>query len=374
MADERKRKPQATAFRQQQLKAWQPILTPSWVISSFFVVSVIFIPIGAVIISYSNKVVEASVQYNDECKNIGDYCNVKISIDDDLTCTQDDPCYMYYELTKFYQNHRRYVKSRSDIQLQGDAGLTKDDLADCDPVLEYDDLDPEDRSKLPIDITVNPPVFNPCGLIAWSYFNDTITLCVDDKIDSETNLCVNGNFDVSQDGIAWSSDKDAKFKTLDKEEACGDFKETTDEDDPRSDCPNIWGTREDDDERVPCTKQDCYDFVDRRNALVKSESFIVWMRTAGLPTFKKLHAKITTDMKKGDYAISILNNFDVEPFGGTKSVVISTTTWLGGKNPFLGYAYVIVGAICFALATGFLIKHLYSPRKLGDSKHLVWSH
>ena len=31
------------------------------------------------------------------------------------------PVYVYYELDNFYQNHRRYVKSRSDSQLSGRA-------------------------------------------------------------------------------------------------------------------------------------------------------------------------------------------------------------------------------------------------------------
>lgn len=30
------------------------------------------------------------------------------------------PVYFYYQLANFYQNHRRYVKSRSDGQLRGD--------------------------------------------------------------------------------------------------------------------------------------------------------------------------------------------------------------------------------------------------------------
>ena len=31
----------------------------------------------------------------------------------------DGTVYLYYKLTDFYQNHRRYVKSRSDQQLRG---------------------------------------------------------------------------------------------------------------------------------------------------------------------------------------------------------------------------------------------------------------
>lgn len=36
---------------------------------------------------------------------------------------------MYYGLSNFYQNHRRYVKSRDDSQLNGDvSSLMVDDL------------------------------------------------------------------------------------------------------------------------------------------------------------------------------------------------------------------------------------------------------
>jgi len=30
------------------------------------------------------------------------------------------PIYVYYELSNYYQNHRRYVKSRSSLQLRGE--------------------------------------------------------------------------------------------------------------------------------------------------------------------------------------------------------------------------------------------------------------
>lgn len=46
-----------------------------------------------------------------------------------LTMTRYDSClssmqsnvFMYYGLSNFYQNHRRYVKSRDDRQLNGDS-------------------------------------------------------------------------------------------------------------------------------------------------------------------------------------------------------------------------------------------------------------
>lgn len=43
-------------------------------------------------------------------------------------------------------------------------------------------------------------------------------------------------------------------------------------------------------------------------------------------------------------------------------MVISTRTVMGGKNPFLGIAYVAVGGICVVLGTLFTVTHLIKPR------------
>ena len=63
---------------------------------------------------------------------------------------------MYYGLTNFYQNHRRYVKSRNDNQLRGVKQTKSTD--DCDPFY----------------MTKNDTVryyYAPCGAIANSMFN-----------------------------------------------------------------------------------------------------------------------------------------------------------------------------------------------------------
>ena len=106
---------------------------------------------------------------------------------------------------------------------------------------------------------------------------------------------------------------------------------------------------------------------------MNDEDFIVWMRTAGLPTFKKLYRKIDFDLKKGDtLTVYALNYYPVDSFSGQKAIVFSTTSWLGGKNSFLGWAYVIVGIVCFFLAIAFGIKHAVSPRPLGDMRAFNW--
>jgi hypothetical protein len=45
-----------SAFKQQKLPAWQPILTASTVLPTFFVIGVAFIPIGVGILYFSEGV------------------------------------------------------------------------------------------------------------------------------------------------------------------------------------------------------------------------------------------------------------------------------------------------------------------------------
>ena len=100
--------------------------------------------------------------------------------------------YVYYGLTNFYQNHRRYVKSRSDGQLQGD--VEKDIKgSDCDP---FDVVDTADGEKKYI----------PCGAIANSMFSDDITLSYTASNNQATPV------KLINTGIAWESDKRYKFK------------------------------------------------------------------------------------------------------------------------------------------------------------------
>ena len=114
--------------------------------------------------------------------------------------------------------------------------------------------------------------------------------------------------------------------------------------------------------------------------LGQDEDFMVWMRTAALPTFSKLARRNdTTELAPGNYRLSIqdrmLNHspslcfvlkrvpgFPVTEYGGEKWILISTRTVIGGKNPFMGIAYVVVGGTCVLLGTLFTIAHLVRPR------------
>ncbi|PIA63991.1 hypothetical protein AQUCO_00201352v1 [Aquilegia coerulea] len=186
------KKPKYSKFTQQELPACKPILTPGWVISTFIVVGVVFIPIGLASLFASQRVVEIVDRYDTECvpQSFGfkkvDFIR---RTDTNKTCVRvlnvikhmKSPVFVYYELDNFYQNHRRYVKSRSDKQLRSRAfeGHT-------------DKCEPEDKT--------DKGTIVPCGLIAWSMFNDTYGFTVNDK-----------RVEVNKRNIAWKSDKHSKF-------------------------------------------------------------------------------------------------------------------------------------------------------------------
>lgn len=111
--------------------------------------------------------------------------------------------YVYYQLDNFYQNHRRYVKSRDDTQLAG-TYKTTEDLVDCDPIIKVGDLWANQKKNLadpPQPLGDDLPAI-PCGLVAKSYFNDTYRLLKKDS-DDPTNRDKATQITIAEDKIAW---------------------------------------------------------------------------------------------------------------------------------------------------------------------------
>ena len=59
-------------------------------------------------------------------------------------------------------------------------------------------------------------------------------------------------------------------------------------------------------------------------------------------------------------------------FGGAKRVVLSTAGWMGGRNVFLGAAYLAVGGSSLACAAAFFLLAWRFPRRLGDPALMSW--
>ena len=325
-------------------------------------------------------------------RNESNPCNLALTISIKMSA----PVYIYYKLTNFYQNHRRYVRSRDDEQLVGDESFTANDLEERTCTYHYRaDWD-------------SGNAINPCGLIAWSLFNDSYKLFRPDG--SEVVI------DDSQ--IAWQSDLDHKFHNSNDGTTGLNFPPFA-----------FW-------RNLPCTGDPQpslarSDLSNRSQDAMKNQTdacltanvatpgvgwcfrssgfctedphFVVWMRSAGLPAFRKLFGKIDETLEPGTYNIVVssgVNSLGGEPtaeyynwghplgspvplvqnflfpvgsFSGSKSVVLSTVTWIGGRNFFLGYAYLVVGIVCIVLAICFFIKTRLTPRDLGNAPYVSWN-
>ena len=180
-------------------------------------------------------------------------CRINFTLKEDIR----RDVYLYYGLTNFYQNHRRYVKSIDDRQLLGE----RKGSTECEPFAQRDGK-----------------WIAPCGAIANSLFNDTFFLKRESEDEREPK-----SVPITQIGIAWATDKNAKFRNPvvpDGQNLSFAFKDTVP--------PPNW-------------RKAIYelDTKDSNNGYL-NEGLIVWMRTAALPTFRKLYARIAHDKQDID--------------------------------------------------------------------------
>ncbi|KAI8346778.1 CDC50/LEM3 family [Blakeslea trispora] len=362
MSDEKSKKPSNTAFKQQRLKAWQPLLTPKTVLPTLFVAGILFAPLGGLFLYESETVNEVIIDYTN-CK---DNNGSAISLDSSLysykftdegseqmyaptyrlvanttegepgTCIVrftvpvqlQAPIFLYYRLANFYQNHRKYVKSLNYNQLHGDVISAGDASASCSPV----GVDPNTNK-----------IYYPCGLIANSMFNDTFAVTLVNPTGGGTT-----SLNFSDRGIAWPSDKKRLSKT---QMNPADLVP-----------PPNWQ------KRYPqgYTAENLFDPHE-------DEHFQVWMRTSWYPTFRKLYsASRDGSLEAGTYQVNISLNYDITAYGGTKSIVFTSTSFLGDRNSFMGLAWIVMGCVCTFLGVVFLGWHFLKPRKLGDHDRLSW--
>lgn len=184
---------------------------------------------------------------------------------------------MYYGLSNFYQNHRRYVKSRDDNQLRGN--LNAEPSSDCQP-FAY------------LDGNLSKPIL-PCGAIANSLFSDELRLY--NHLGEEVPIL--------RTDIAWPSDRNIKFHNPSNLTDLKRYEK------PKNWKKFIWQL----------------DLEHTENNGLQNEDLIVWMRTAALPTFRKLYRRVdhssapyTEGLPAGNYTLKIVYCKCICSFGGTR--------------------------------------------------------
>ena len=132
------------------LPAWRPVPSFGSTMIIFGIFGIIFLTLGITLYIMSDKIQDSITQYDMAISEGGcgepkttDYktkkqeptineCQVTLNVDTDISA----PIYVYYQLENFYQNHRRYVKSRSNTQLLGkELAVDSNAMKDCDPII-----------------------------------------------------------------------------------------------------------------------------------------------------------------------------------------------------------------------------------------------
>lgn len=365
---EKNRRPVENPFTQQRLEAVNPVLTAKTVIPLLLALAVFLLPLGGAMWIALHRVEDVLIDYS-QCENLAstdhwspipdnftryrykgspEVATAQWKLDTDESQRFEDerkvcriqfsvphklklPLYFFYRLEKFSQNHRRYVKSFSEDQIEGKAALVsliKDTVGlNCEP----------------LSINSEGKRIYPCGLIANSMFNDTF---------DETLYARNGTSDdykMTSKGIAWKLNPNRYKKTK------YDYRDIVP--------PPNWYKW----------------FPDGYNStnvpdILTWEQFQNWMFTLALQDFNKLALRNDHDaMDQGVYEIVIGLHFPVLPYKGKKMIFISQRSALGGKNFFLGYAWMATGGVCLFLALALLAVNLVKPRKLGDKSLLSWN-
>ena len=289
-------------FKQQRLPAWRPVPTIMTIVIVFSIFGLVFIILGIILLAYSKKVKRLELEYSNKC-TLGKMCTQSINVEEDI----DKPVFIYYQLDGFYQNSRRYLKSKNTDQLRG---KTKD-TDDCEPAETYEQM------NLGINYSINGNPLNmkdnaiPCGLVAKTFFNDTYNFSIN-----------NESIFVDETDISFAKDRDLYSE---------------------NNYPD----------------QQWHDLTD--------EHFLVWMRPSGLPNPRKLWGKIDRDLKVGETInINIANNYNVTAYKGKKKIILSNATVFGGKNKFLGISYIVVGCLGILCAIIFPIGYRFQLAKEKD--------
>ena len=288
-------------FKQQNLCscfAYYDPLAAGIILLVMFLVALI---LGIPTLLAANNIKTYEVRYDDKCPELDTKCTVTLKVDKDMK----GPLYIYYKLTNFYQSNFLFGNSYNWKQLTGEYVNGKDIKLCATRRFSEGDKEKDDHSNILV----------PCGAYPSSVFNDSFTFP--------------SSFpELTRKGISIKS-RAKYFKPANSKYAEQHAAE--------------WLKSGGYAELFPDAQTD--------------ERFINWMNASPFKTFWKLWAKTdkNVDVKAGDYDITIDNNYPVSSFKGKKYIVLSQTSWAGGKSLFLGYYLIALACISLILSILFFV-------------------
>ncbi|SCU84321.1 LAME_0C09032g1_1 [Lachancea meyersii CBS 8951] len=365
-APRKNRRPKDTPFTQQKIAAINPVVTPRGVIFLYCSLAVVFVIFGAVLLKISMRVDQMLIYYHDcsmsapqgswEDMTPDQYrwqfhknttydkapqwsytpptssdlsngtCHIRFTTPHDLPKN----VFLSYWIEKFAGNHRRFVLSFSEMQLNGEE--TSMTTVRSNPGINCKPLVSNSEGKQ----------YYPCGLIANAMFNDTFPMEL-------VGVGSTSNYSLTNKGIAWSTDKDRFKKTMLNHTKIAP--------------PPNW------------VKQypNGYNSTNVPN-IHTWEEFQNWMKAPAFHQFQRLIRRNNNDtLLAGEYEISIGLNWPVTEFNGKKGIFLTHGSSIGGKNNFLGVVYLAGGCICSGLGALILITSLITGRSVGDLRYLSWN-
>ncbi|KAF0774247.1 hypothetical protein AaE_002053 [Aphanomyces astaci] len=380
--------PDASKFTQQNLPVWTPILTLRWSVAVLLLGTIVCLTLGGLVLQRSRNmsvyrvvydgpssataVVESeqsggTVVHVSKCHLASPHdansfsgsktCFVTITLQRDIA----GDTLVFYELSPFYQNHRRYMTSQLPQQYMG-GWQAGDTTTACDPVLTSPD-----------SLLCNGTVcyganvsrqHYPCGLVANTMFNDIFWLH-NGTLPSGQQLYPT---DLLHTGIART------FQSYNFANPSGKL-------DLDSFLP-IWHNPNY--SRIippPGTSLPPQITSDYTNSTawttsapgtgVENEFFRVWVNLAAGNVVRKPYGRIgVRDLPAGTtLTFAVQSNFFTD---GTKAIVVGEVAWFGSENVALGVVFLVVGSLCLVATVVFAYKAIRNPRRLGDVTTLKW--
>jgi len=251
--------------------------------------------------------------------------------------------FVYFQIEKFYQNHRSYTSSRNDQERGGMDVSFRKRAKTCGNNLFVNDGRDKDLQRASragdCDSGRFAPSsdecrhYSPCGLMARSFFTDRFSLLEPyDAVMDEENIANYWDRIRFRNRPGWDK--------LNSSETIG--------------------------------------LVDQYGPMlargVEDPHFQVWSRSAATSDFRKLYGIITkpSTLKKGTkLSFAVESTFDVDAYDGHKSLVIATTSVFGGYNPALAPLFLVTGLMYLAMGILLLLAVTKQNRDNRKSLNLV---